>query len=220
MVTLLAFDTSSSACSVALQKDDKVMVRHEVAIKQQGSLILTLINELLNSFFVNFNQLDAVLFGGGPGSFTGTRIASSVAQAIGLGATIPIIRISSLAVRAQTAYLLHQWQKILVVLDAHGGEVYIAAYEVNQAGRVELIGDEKIGLPQEVSSPFSTSEWYGIGDGWLKYENILFKSLKLKPKMLDAALLPQAEAMLKLAPHDFNQGEVTSFFEVIPRYLR
>src|SRR5690606_29845388 len=101
---LLAIDTSAQACSIALQIDDEVKVWHEVVPMQQAQLILPRINQLLQESNLSLNQLDAVAFGCGPGSFTGVRIATSLAQGLGYALNIPLIPISSLAGLAQAAY--------------------------------------------------------------------------------------------------------------------
>src|SRR5690349_9145853 len=134
---ILAFDTSTSACTVALQNGDFVSVRHQLAPKQQAQLILPMINELLSSTSLTANELDAIAYGCGPGSFTGIRIASSVAQGIGFAINKPIIPVSSLAALAQTAFLEQQWTRLLVAVDARMGKIYWANYVINPSGIAE-----------------------------------------------------------------------------------
>src|SRR5690348_12267838 len=127
---LLALDTSSIACSVALLLDGDVHYLHKIAPMQQAKLILSMIEELLKTHSLKVNHLDAIAYGCGPGSFTGLRIACSVAQAFGLAADKPLIPISSLAALAQATYIEHQEKKVLAAIDARMDQIYWAAYEL------------------------------------------------------------------------------------------
>jgi tRNA threonylcarbamoyladenosine biosynthesis protein TsaB len=110
---LLAFDTSTEACSCALYLDGEVDERFIVARKKHTALILPMADELLAAAELKPNQLDGLAFGRGPGSFTGLRIASGVAQGIAFAADIPVAPISSLATLAQAAYIELGTQKSL-----------------------------------------------------------------------------------------------------------
>jgi tRNA threonylcarbamoyladenosine biosynthesis protein TsaB len=218
-VRLLAFDTSSPACSVALldtakPAGEQILSLHKIMPMQQGKLILPMINTILSSSFLTLHDLDAIAYGRGPGSFTGIRIASSVAQGLGFATKFRLIPISSLAAIAQTAYLEQQWAYLLVALDARMGGVYWAQYKVNQLGLVELIGREEVSAPETVGMPENTNNWYGVGDGWEKY------NLGIQPKATNSKLLPTAQAILSLARVKFEQGEWVKANEAVPVYLR
>jgi tRNA threonylcarbamoyladenosine biosynthesis protein TsaB len=223
---ILAFDTSSSACSVSLQNGHEIKSLHKIAPMQQARLILPAIQELLDSSSLTLNQLDAIAYGCGPGSFTGMRIASSVAQGIGLATKLPIIRISSLAAIAQAAFLERQWTKLLVALDARMEEVYWAVYKLGGHGRVELIGEEQVCDPKKVTMPESGEScekglnWYGIGDGWEKYREVLITRLGFQPRIINALQLPTAEAILELAKTKLDQDDWVAAYDAIPTYLR
>ena len=102
---ILAIDTSSNACGVALLCNNEVKALHELAPMQQTQKILPMIDALLGEAKVSLNQLDALAFGCGPGSFTGVRIAVSVMQGLGYAMNLPLIPVSSLAALAQAAYV-------------------------------------------------------------------------------------------------------------------
>ena len=121
---ILAIETSSHACSVALLNEDKVKISHIISPMQQAKLILPMIDELLKSSALTLNDLDAIAYGCGPGGFTGVRIAASVAQGLGFAVKLPIIPISSLAVMAEAAFLERQWRKLLVAVDARADQIY------------------------------------------------------------------------------------------------
>lgn len=222
---LLAFDTSSPACSVALldttkPPHDQISSSHKIMPMQQGRLILPMIQAILDASNLTLNDLDAIAYGCGPGSFTGIRIASSVAQGLGFTTKCHLIPISSLAAIAQTAYLEQQWACLLVALDARMGEVYWAQYKVNQMGHVELVGKEEVCLPGKVGVPENDKDWYGIGDGWEKYGEIFSKHLGFLPKSTNPKQLPMARAILSLARLKFEQGTWVKASEAVPVYLR
>lgn len=224
-VRLLAFDTSSSACSVALldtnkDKNKQVTALHKNLPMQQGRLILPMINELLNAASVSLNELDAIAYGCGPGSFTGIRIASSVAQGLGFATKCPIISVSSLAAIAQSAYLEKKWTSLLVAVDARIGEVYWAHYTVNPLGNMELNGKEQVCPPEAVELPIQNHSYYGVGEGWEKYGEKFAKLLGHQLQAIDKSQLPTAEGILPLAKAKLEIKDWISASNAIPVYLR
>ncbi|EKD70597.1 MAG: hypothetical protein ACD_46C00484G0015 [uncultured bacterium] len=221
---ILAFDTSSTACSVALLiKDpnghDVINFTHQVAPMQQAKQILPAINQLLAEQGIALSQLDAIAYGAGPGSFTGIRIAASVAQGLGFSADIPVISISSLAAMAQAAYLEHQAEHIFVALDARQKQIYWAYYQATQTGLVELIGTEQICFPNQIPRASST-EGYGVGDAWVNYQDDLLQALGLTSCKINISQLPTAQALLSLAKKKYEKSEFISVNNAIPVYLR
>lgn len=211
---LLAFDTSSTACSVALSNNGKVISQHEIAPMQQAKMILPLIKQLLKSENLTINQLDAIAFGCGPGSFTGVRIAVSVAQGLAYATQKPLISISSLAATAQAAYHDSGWTRLLVAVDARMKEVYWASYAVQDNHLVKLLGKEQISRPEAIILP--DADWSGIGNAWAIYHD----TIPAKPVFIDSNRLPTAVAILTLAEAKFQSGEVIAPSEAIPVYLR
>ncbi len=212
---ILAFDTSQTACSAALLLDDKVIERHEVAPMQQAKLILPMLNQLLASENIELKQLDAIAFGCGPGSFTGVRIATSVAQGLAFAADKPLIPISSLAATAQGAFHELGWKKIIVALDARIDEVYWATYAVQSDDLVKLVGKEIVSIPENISIP-AQGEWYGVGNAWEVYQ----AKIVVKPREIDISCLPTASAMLPLAKAILLQGGSIAPRDAKPVYLR
>lgn len=212
---LLAFDTSSTACSVGLLCEGKITLKHEVAPMQQAKMILPLIHALLTPAHISIQDLDAIAFGQGPGSFTGVRIATSVAQGLGYAANLPLIPVSSLASVAQLAYEIHGWKNVLVAMDARIHEVYWGAYEVQQNGLMTLIDKEMVCVPEKVPV-VKEGNWYSAGDGWEVYkEKLRFSSLAC-----DSSLMPHASGILAIAQADFLQKKTIQPCEALPVYLR
>ena len=217
-VNLLAFDTSYNACSIALSKNGKVKVLHEVLPRQQAQCLLPMIQALLLDASLTLNHLDAVAYACGPGSFTGIRIASSVAQGLGLALTKPIIQLSSLALLAQAAFLEKKWEKILVAVDARMQQIYWAKYVV-KAGIVELLDTEQLTHANAISLP-QGKDWYGVGDGWEGYAENLIHTLSFTPYDIVSTQLPTADALMPLMLARLAKKEVITPKEAIPTYLR
>jgi tRNA threonylcarbamoyladenosine biosynthesis protein TsaB len=213
-MNILAIDTSATACSLALSFNDQVKTLHIHAPMQQAQRVLSLLDDLLKSENFPLNQLNAIAFGCGPGSFTGLRIATSIAQGLGYALNIPLIPISSLAALAQTAYNTLGWKKLIVAIDARMQEIYWAKYQINQKGLAELIENERVSHPTQLQA--DQHDWYGAGNAWEIYAN----QLAYRPLETDFGLLPTASAILQLAlPRYQNQDWVTPT-QALPVYLR
>lgn len=212
---ILSIDTSSAACSVALLIDEEITATHKLIPMQQAQNILPMIENLLSSKNISFNQMDALAFGCGPGSFTGVRIAASVIQGLGYGLNLPIISISSLAALAQQAYEDLHWKKLLVGIDARIQEVYCAAYEVNSEGFMSLVGNEIVCRPEDFIIP-KGNDWYGVGNAWEVYT----RDIPFQPLEIDITRVPTASAVVRLARMKYLSQEWLSPAEALPVYLR
>jgi tRNA threonylcarbamoyladenosine biosynthesis protein TsaB len=212
---IVALDTSSTACSIALLVDDKISFLHRILPLQQAQSILPMIEELLSLNKIKLNQLDAIAFGCGPGSFTGVRIAASVTQGLAYALQLPVIPISSLAGLAQAAYRDLGWKKLLVGIDARMQEIYWGAYEINKHELAVLVGQEKVCTPLEMPLP-DDKEWYGVGNAWEIYAD----QIAYKPLKIDASRLPMASGILELAKIKYIKEEWVTAKEALPVYLR
>ena len=116
--TLLALDTATEACSVALLHNGEILAKDELSPKAHTRRILPMIDEVLSQAGIGLNQLDALVFGRGPGSFTGVRIGCGIVQGLALGADLPVIAISNLTAMAQAAYQQFGSTQVLAAIDA------------------------------------------------------------------------------------------------------
>lgn len=210
---LLAIETSASACSAAILVNGETLVLHREAPMQQAQSILPMIDEILELAKLKLNQLDAIAFGCGPGSFTGVRIATSVAQGLGYAAQIPLIPISSLAALAQMAAEELGWKKLLVAIDARIQEVYYGLYELDPYGIVQLIGKEYVCPPLEMQMP-STQDWQGVGNAWEIYK----QEIPHFPAKIDASRTASALGVLRLAAANYHAKVKAE--QALPTYLR
>ena len=121
---ILALDTATENCSVALLVNDRVYVRREVAPRDHTKKILPMVDEVLKEAGLSLNELDALAFGRGPGSFTGVRIGIGIAQGLAFGAELPMIGISTLQAMAQGSYRNMRATHVACAIDARMSEVY------------------------------------------------------------------------------------------------
>jgi tRNA threonylcarbamoyladenosine biosynthesis protein TsaB len=127
--TLLALDTATEACSVALYHRDEIFEHYELTPQQHGQHILSMVDKLLKRHDVALSALDGIAFGHGPGSFTGLRIAASVTQGLALAHDLPVLGISDCQALAQWAWRQGQHQRVLAIIDARMHEVYWGLYQ-------------------------------------------------------------------------------------------
>ena len=216
---LLALDTSTEACSAALLYQGEVVEEFQLAPRQQAELILGMIERLLADAAIPVDQLDAVAFGRGPGAFTGLRIGCGVVQGIAFAADLPVVPVSTLAAMAQGA--VRQWgsSKIVSVIDARMGEVYAAAYRVQEGGLVEAVTDECVCKPEQMSALDGVG-WFGVGSGWQVYGEQLSASLQGKVAEWEGNHYPHAHDVALLGAKGLADGLVVSAEQALPTYLR
>ena len=219
--TLLAIDTSSEACSVALQTGAQVLFRFTDQPRKHAELILPMVDEVLAEAGLRLQQLDALCFGRGPGSFTGLRIAAGTVQGLAFGADLPVVPVSSLAGLAQRAVREFGWTRIHAAFDARMGEVYWGSYQLNAAGDLELVGRECVCAPdrlQQASGIQMEAGWCGAGSGWVFRSALEITTGPLQ--QCEPALMPHARDLLPLATAKWQRGESISAEQVVPVYLR
>ena len=136
---LLAFDTATEICSVALARAGGVIERSEHVGQRHSQFVLPMAQQLLAESGATLADLDALAFGAGPGSFTGLRIACGVAQGLAYGIDRPVVPVGNLAALAlNAAALAPQARRIAVAIDARMQEVYWAVYEPRDGEVIEL----------------------------------------------------------------------------------
>ncbi|MDH3221550.1 MAG: tRNA (adenosine(37)-N6)-threonylcarbamoyltransferase complex dimerization subunit type 1 TsaB [Gammaproteobacteria bacterium] len=212
-MNILAIDTSTEACSAALLRDDgAVFGEYAVAPRQHTTLLPAMMDGVLQASGLDKSAITHCAFANGPGAFTGIRIAAAQAQGIGIALNIPLLPISTLAVLAQTGFDCLDCRRILTALDARMGEIYWATYQRDENGHARLVGVERLGAANEIDIADDVD--CGIGHGW---------SDELRDRVgfeIDAGLLPDARALLKLAESSARLGLGVAAGAVGINYLR
>jgi tRNA threonylcarbamoyladenosine biosynthesis protein TsaB len=216
---ILALDTATEACSAALSVNGEIMSTYRLAPREHNRLILSMIEELMGKAQLSYGALDAIAFGCGPGSFTGVRIATGVAQGLALGAELPLIPISTLAALAENALRTSPRDVVHTAIDARMGEVYWATYLRDDAQGVRLLN------PEQVIAPDMIPSWEGrpsiaTGSGWETYRDILSARIGQGDIDILSDQFPRAEAIARLATPAFHQGKTCAPDEAEPVYLR
>ncbi len=222
---LLAFETATEACSVALYLDGEVRERFEIAPRRHAELALPWAEALLADAGVTRSDLDAIAISRGPGAFTGVRLAIALAQGIAMALDRPIVPISTLKVVAASLVLPYATepagskQRILAAIDARMGEVYAGAFMREGADLVAL-SDEMVGVPDAVTLPDDDGRWHGAGTGFAALDGALQARLQPRLASVDAQVLPHASDLAQLASLAHARGEFVAPERVEPAYLR
>lgn len=210
--TILLFDTATEAMSVALTSHLSD-AQFEVCPQQHSQKLLPAISAQLSSANIKLNQLAALAFGRGPGSFTGVRVGVSVAQGLAFGADLPVIAISNLQIMAQQVFETTGYNCAYVAIDARMGEVYFAQYIKGHDGIAELVGEEQVITPDKLS--LSDTDALAVGTGFETYQSH-FTHLTISNEIT----LPNAKYMAKIAQQKLMRGEVTDAINAEPVYVR
>ena len=214
-LNILALETSTSACSVALiqviaERETITHLDHRIAPKQHTQILLPMIEALLAKAGLGLSDLQGIAVGIGPGSFTGCRLAVSTAKGLAMLHHIPLLPVSSLAALCQTAYAKTGEKNFLVSIDAKTQQVYFAGYELNAEGRMVCVIPEQCLAIDSVQVP-TDEKWVGVGDGWAAFP---------PPSRLFQAIYPEATAVAELALVNLRSGVWVSPDALSPDYGR
>lgn len=215
-MNLLAFDTSTDTLSIAVQHGDAVWQHTGPGGAQASATLIPTVRSLMAQAGLSFDTLEAIVFGRGPGSFTGLRTACAVAQGLAFGARggqgVPVLPVDTLLAVAEEARHAHGCTQVVAVLDARMDEVYHARCEwVAAQGRWHTEADFGLGAPESVLTP---AGWTVAGNARTPYGE------RLAPTAAHMAALPTATALLRLAPALLAAGEGVPASDALPRYIR
>ena len=222
MPNILAIETSSDACSLALSKGKEIVSFHELMPQQHTEKLLGLLQQLMDDLKATYQDLDVIAAGCGPGSFTGTRLACSVAQGLAYSLGISTIPVSSLQVIAQGINREFHSSEVNVLVNAHMGQVYLGNFvfteeELKSASEKVLKVEEFSDLdlsPTSVFAPNSSSCFVFVGDGC----ELITKQLE----ELGATIYtryPNAQDLLSEAQKKFSEGATVDPKDLVPVYL-
>ena len=221
-MNILALDTAGTGCSVALLAGTRIIERYEAAPRRHAASLLPMAEACLAEAGLALRELDAVAFGRGPGSFTGLRIATSVAQGIAFGAGLPVVPVSNLAAGAAAALRAHGWRQVLVAFDARMDEVYAGAFAAGADGLPRPLGPESLATPDALALPATGPSdgggaWHGAGSAFEAWPAL---AARLGLAAVDGGLAPLARDLLGLAAADLGRGAAVAAEDALPVYLR
>lgn len=222
-MNLLAFDTSTDRLFLALQRDDSLWEWEGAGGAQSSATLIPAIRKLLTQGGLTLGDLKAIVFGCGPGSFTGLRTACAVAQGLAFGTPgarqgqgLPVLPVDTLLAMAEDARTQHGVTQVVATLDARMNEVYTAAFTWQTApdhpqGRWQAQADWQVVPPEAVDVP---PGWTVAGNAQAVYGD------RLASQAAHVPALPTARALLRLAPALIAAGEAVSARDALPRYVR
>jgi tRNA threonylcarbamoyladenosine biosynthesis protein TsaB len=220
-MNLLAIDTSSLACSVALQADVAVIERHEEQAREHTRLLTPMIREVLAESGIDLPQLDAIVLGNGPGSFIGMRIAASVAQGLAHGAGLLIVPVSSLAAVAAEVFEDTAFEEVIVAQDAHMSEVYLGVFKRGPGDVPVPLFPEHLHTQTVVEQlePGTADRRVAAGFGWQRYPGLAAANEDVIGQA-SAVLYPRARYLIPLGAAALQAGGAIQPGDLVPAYLR
>lgn len=221
----LAIDASTEACSVALQANGKLYSRYDLCPQSHSLRLLPMVDEVLIEAGIKLSQCDGLIFGRGPGSFTGVRIGVGVAQGLAFAVNLPVFGVSSLQAMAQLAFIegrIHgEKSGVIAAIDARMGEVYNGYFMLDENNIMQPQCAEAVTAPEQLAQHLSTvvnKAEYGVGSAWDAYSEQL-SSLKSNAGTPDV-LFPSAVAMLAIGVISLEQGKGVAAEDAQPVYVR
>lgn len=214
---LLAIDTSTDACSVALLAGNDTLFDHRVQKQKHGELLLPMVDALMAQAGLSAQGLDGLVYGCGPGSFTGVRIGVACAQGIALGADIGVVGVSTLRCIAQGCHREFADREVAVSVDARMGEVYFCSFRIDDARCMQAIGDEQLLNPASLPHTAIPS-W--AGSGAERYSDEVAVQAEGQEIMLREDRLPHALDHLTLGEASVRLKQLLPAEMARPVYLR
>lgn len=219
MTTFLALDTSTEGCSVAVTNADKRYADFQLSPREHTQRILPMVDAVLAQAKLTLGDCDALVYGQGPGSFTGVRIGIGIAQGLAFGADLPMIGVSTLQAMAQQAREQSGASSVLAAIDARMGEVYFGHYQDQGDGIMTLVGEEHVLTPEGVCELYQNlaQGMTPVGTGWQAYPELLAHFAITEPVKVE---FPAAEFMLAVANQAWQRGETVTADKAQAVYLR
>ena len=211
---VLALETSTEYCSVALWLDGAVISRCDLAVQKHSEMLIAMLDGVLQDSGFRIQDMGGIAFGMGPGSFTGVRIACGATQGLAFGASLPVAGICTLEALAEASGK----PRVIAALDARMGEIYHAAYE-KRDGVWVVVSEPCLCKPED--APLVPGDgWFGAGSGFAMHGKALCGRYAGQLQGADGAAVPQAAAIAALGVAQFAQGRGMDAAQALPLYLR
>lgn len=212
---LLAIDTATERCSVALRIDGRTIERACELPRGHADLVLPMVESVLQEGGLRLAELDGIAYGRGPGAFTGVRIAIGVVQGLAFGAGLKTVGVSNLAAVAQQ--VAQPGERILVCMDARMEQVYWSSFAREQGSElVTPLSAERVDAPDALADGDYTTL---AGTGFKAYARLRSR-LATGGRVVHEAALPRAGDIALLAEGEFRAGRGKPAMEAEPVYIR
>jgi tRNA threonylcarbamoyladenosine biosynthesis protein TsaB len=214
VMNILALDTSTEYCSVALWRDGAVHERTLRAGQGHSGILTGMVDAVLAEGGLKLAMLDGIAYGQGPGSFTGLRIACAVAQGLAFPGAIPLAGIGTLHAMA----LACGAARVVCCLDARMQEIYHAAYAREGDVYTEVLAP-RVCAPS-AAPPLQGGGWTGCGSGFAAYPDVLQQRYGAALVKVADEVYPHARDIARLAVPLFAAGQGIPAEEAAPLYIR
>ena len=209
-MNLLAFDTSTDTLFIAIQRGDQLWQHQAAGGANSSATLIPAIQQGLQALELQLSDLKAIVFGRGPGSFTGLRTSCAIAQGLAFGADLPLLPIDTLQAVAEEARHQHGVTDVMAVLDARMSEVYHAGYRWSD-GIWQMTQELGLCAPETLQVSAGTAV---VGNAQAAYPDRLAASAQ------HLSALPTATALLRLAPKLIAEGHLIGASYALPLYIR
>jgi len=213
ILKILALETSTEYCSVALWQDGALRERCELVGQKHSEVLLGMVDAVLQEAGCRMQDMGGIAFGMGPGSFTGVRIACGVAQGLAFGANLNVVGVCTLQALADASGK----EKVIAALDARMGELYIAVYEKRDGAWTTV--SEPCLCKADTAPTVAGMEWFGCGNGFA-LDGALHAHYAAQLCGVDAQAVPEASAVARLGALEFARGNAVDAALALPLYLR
>ena len=217
-MNFLGIDTSTRATVLGLQLGSEVVDRTSLDVGTHSREILPSIKSLVTEVGISLEELDAIVFGQGPGSFTGLRIAVGVVQGLGYGLGIPVVPVSSMACIAQSCILPVNPPLVFVGLTARLEEIYYGAYKFEQGIAVPVLPEGVVDVAELPQLP--VGDWVGCGNAMPGLSTKIQESTGVFFNHISSDAVPTIHNLLSLGSFKFSRGESVGAMQATPVYLR
>lgn len=212
---ILALDTATEYCSVALWLDGECVASGRDAGREHSEILLPMIDALMSGAGLGLKALDAIAYGMGPGSFTGLRIACGVTQGLAFGADLPVIGIGTLLAMAEAS----DSDAVACCLDARMSEIYHAVYE--RGGDGDWVERVAPGLySPRALPPLAKGVWTGCGNAFVTYRDELADALGDALTTIKPGIMSHARQIAALAARELARGGGRGADQALPVYIR
>lgn len=213
-MNILSIDSSGPILSLTLKLDDKISNFSDQQQSRASQIILSSIDILLSKSKIEVNDLDVVVFNKGPASFTGTRVAASVCQAIGYSCNIPVVGISSLSLMAYSYYQKSKHSKITCIKKAYSDKYYLGDFDIDN-NQYETINPISLCDVDQLS--FNKTNHY-VSDSWEKILSSLEENKLKDVNYFDEESPLNSETLLRYAENHYKFDNSFDLKKTFPDY--
>jgi tRNA threonylcarbamoyladenosine biosynthesis protein TsaB len=213
-MNILALDTSTEFCSVALWRNGHIVERDVNAGQRHSHLLLDMVDDVLKEGGIALQDLNGIAYGEGPGSFTGLRIACGVTQGLAYAADVPVVGVCTLLAMAAEA----ESERVVCALDARVKEIYHAAY-VRAGSEWSIIHAPALYRP-DAAPPLPEGRWVACGSGFAAYREVLRQRYATRVVKTMPEIYPRARHIASLSLTRFESGDTVSAEAAVPSYIR